>query len=140
MKKWWIAGLTLLLALVVLAGCQSTPAAIVAPAEIDLASLPTTIDVQTADALRQRDDVVLIDVREQWEYDEAHIPGVTLVPLGELANRVNEIPRDKTVVLTCRSGNRSGQALQFLQQQGFNQVHNMAGGILAWQRAGLPVE
>lgn len=103
-------------------------------------SLAETVDVQTVAGLMNRDDVVLIDVREQAEYDESHIPGVTLIPLGELAQRVDEIPSDKTVIVTCRSGNRSGQATDFLRQNGFDNVHNMDGGILAWQQAGLDVE
>lgn len=103
-------------------------------------SLAETVDVQTVAGIMNRDDVVLIDVREQSEYDESHIPGVTLIPLGELAQRVDEIPTDKTVIVTCRSGNRSGQATDFLRQNGFDNVHNMDGGILAWQQAGLDVE
>lgn len=131
-----------LLSLLGLAACGgAAPAA--APAEaqsIDLASLPGVIDVQTAAALQERDDVLLIDVREQWEYDEGHIPGITHIPMNEIPNRLSEIPTDKTVVLTCRSGNRSGQVTDYLQQQGFDNVHNMSGGIVAWQGAGLPVE
>jgi rhodanese-related sulfurtransferase len=87
-----------------------------------------------------RDDVVLIDVREQFEYDEAHIPGVTLIPLGEVPDRMDEIPTDKTVIITCRSGNRSSQATDFLRQNGFTNLHNMDGGINAWKQAGLEVE
>ncbi len=103
-------------------------------------NLPDTVDVQTVAEIMNRDDVVLIDVREQSEYDEAHIPGVTLIPLGEVPQRLDEIPTDKTVIMTCRSGNRSGQATDFLRENGFDNVHNMEGGIGAWQSAGLEVE
>ena len=82
----------------------------------------------------------MIDVREQWEYDEGHIPGITLIPMGEVTNRLDEIPKDKTVILTCRSGNRSGQVTDFLRNNGFDNVHNMTGGIVAWENAGLAVE
>ena len=58
----------------------------------------------------------------------------------EIASRLSEIPTDKEVVVTCRSGNRSSQVATFLRDQGFTNVHNMEGGILAWQQAGLPVE
>ena len=108
--------------------------------EDETLDLPLELDVQTTAAVQNRDDVILIDVREQWEYDEAHIPNVTLIPMSELANRLDEIPTDKEVILTCRSGNRSGQVTEFLQQNGFDNVHNMQGGILAWQQAGLKVE
>ena len=110
----------------------------------DLASgelnLPDTVDVNTVSEIMDRDDVVLIDVREQYEYDEAHIPGITLIPLGEVPQRLEEIPTDKTVIMTCRSGNRSGQATDFLRESGYDNVHNMAGGINAWKSAGLAVE
>ena len=112
-------------------------AAEAAVGELDLAD---TVDVQTVASVKEREDVFVIDVREQWEYDEAHIPGVTLIPMDEVANRLAEIPTDKEVIVTCRSGNRSGQIADFLREQGFDNVHNMDGGILAWQAAGYDVE
>lgn len=108
-------------------------------AEVELQLAPS-VDVATVVELQGRDDVVLIDVREQWEYDEAHIPNITLIPMNEVPNRLDEIPQDKTVIVTCRSGNRSGQVVEFLRNQGYDNVHNMEGGILAWQQAGQPVE
>ncbi|MCB8946067.1 MAG: rhodanese-like domain-containing protein [Ardenticatenaceae bacterium] len=109
-------------------------------AAIDPTTLPDTIDAKTTAAVKDFDNVLVLDVREQWEYDEGHIPGVTLIPMGEVASRLSEIPTDKEVIVTCRSGNRSGQVADFLRQQGYDNVHNMSGGILAWQEAGLPVE
>lgn len=111
-----------------------------ASAEIDLATLPALLDPATVNQIRERADVLLIDVREQAEYNEGHIPGITLIPMGEISNRLAEIPKDKTVVVTCRSGNRSSQVASYLQQQGFTNIHDMQGGIVAWQQAGLPVE
>ena len=102
--------------------------------------LPVDIDVQTVSEIKDRDDVVLIDVREQWEYDEGHIPGVVHLPMNDVPNRLDEIPTDQTVVLTCRSGNRSNQMTNYLQEKGFDNVHNMEGGIVAWQNAGFEVE
>jgi phage shock protein E len=107
---------------------------------IDVANLPLNVDVATVRALQGRDDVVLIDVREPEEYAAGHIPGVRLIPMGEVPSRLSEIPTDKTVIVTCRSGNRSGQITDFLRRNGFTRIHNMQGGILAWQRAGYPVE
>ncbi len=103
-------------------------------------NLAPSVDVATVAAIKDREDVFLIDVREQWEYDEGHIPNITLIPMNEIPARLDEIPTDKEVIVTCRSGNRSGQVTEFLRQQGFTNVHNMEGGILAWQQAGLPVE
>jgi rhodanese-related sulfurtransferase len=127
--------------LFLLAACGAEPEApqTDAPA-IDVSALGSDLDVATVAGLQGRDDVVLIDVREQWEYDESHIPGITLIPMSELQSRLDEIPTDKEVILTCRSGNRSGQVHDFLEQQGFENVHNMEGGILAWEAAGYGVE
>jgi len=60
--------------------------------------------------------------------------------MGEVAARLNELPRDKEIIVTCRSGNRSGQVADFLREQGFSNVHNMAGGIVAWEEAGYTLE
>ena len=103
-------------------------------------NLGPTVDVATVAAIMNRDDVVLIDVREQSEYDESHIPNITLIPLATIPDSLDQIPTDKTVIVTCHSGNRSGQATDYLRQQGFDNVHNMEGGIIAWQDAGYPVE
>lgn len=108
--------------------------------EAEVLDLPVELDVQTTAAIQGRNDVILIDVREQWEYDEGHIPDITLIPMSEITTRMNEIPTDKEVVVTCRSGNRSHQVTELLQQNGFENVHNMQGGILAWEEAGLPVK
>jgi phage shock protein E len=132
-----------------LAACTAGPAAPApAPApvatqvatKVDVTQFGPNVDVATVNSLLGRDDVVILDVREQSEYDAGHIPGVTLIPLNDVPNRLNEIPKDKPVIVTCRSGNRSGQATDFLRQQGYTNVHNMTGGINAWQQAGYAVE
>lgn len=142
MKKVTMMLLLLTAMMLSLAACGGADSATDAPAleEIDLSTLPATVDVQTVAAIRDNPDVYLLDVREQWEYDEGHIPGITLIPMGEIPARLSEIPTDKEVIITCRTGNRSGQVADYLRQQGFDNVHNMAGGIVAWAEAGLPVE
>ncbi len=132
--------LSLLVFALLLAACGGSAETGAPAAELDVSVLPDTVDVQTVAEIKERDDVVLLDVREQWEYDEGHIPGVTLIPMAEVAGRMSEIPTDKEVIVTCRSGNRSGQVAEFLRSQGYDNVHNMAGGILAWEAAGLPVD
>lgn len=136
-------------AVLILAGCTA-PAAVpsaasqAAPTEsvqtIDVASLARDVDVQTAAALRTQPDVVILDVREQSEWDSGHIPGALFIPMNDVPNRLKEIPTDKTVIVQCRSGNRSSQVTDYLRNQGMTNVHNMSGGINAWQAAGLPVE
>jgi molybdopterin/thiamine biosynthesis adenylyltransferase/rhodanese-related sulfurtransferase/molybdopterin converting factor small subunit len=75
---------------------------------------------------------VLIDVREPHEYQICKIPGSKLIPLGDLAKRVNELNPADEVVAHCKSGARSAKAVEFLKQAGFKKVRNMKGGILAW--------
>jgi phage shock protein E len=130
-----------------LAGCgapAAAGAAAVMPAaeiaSIDLASLPRDVDAATAASLRTRDDVVILDVREQDEWNAGRIPGALFIPMGEIPARIQEIPTDKTVIVQCRSGNRSSQVTDYLLKQGMTNVHNLDGGINAWQAAGLPVE
>ncbi|WP_425391007.1 rhodanese-like domain-containing protein [Ekhidna sp.] len=74
-----------------------------------------------------------IDVREEWEYEEANI-GAKLIPLGDLPNRLSEIEhmKDEEVIVHCKSGARSGRAKKYLNSQGFSNVRNMEGGITAY--------
>ncbi len=90
--------------------------------------------------LHERGEIHVVDVREEWEYAQGHIPGATLIPLGTLEGRVDDIPTDRPVVLVCRSDNRSGQAQRYLIDQGFDNIHNMTGGMIAWESSGHPVE
>ena len=83
---------------------------------------------------------VLIDVREKSEYDEAHIPGSVLIPLGELGARLDEVPTDRDVYVHCRMGGRSARAVDYLRAVGRANSYNVSGGIEAWDEAGLPVE
>lgn len=85
-------------------------------------------------ARRERgDDVVLLDVREDWELAIAKVPGIVHIPMGEVPARLGELDIDKEVVVMCRSGRRSLDVAQFLQQHGYRST-NLAGGILAWGR------
>ena len=85
-------------------------------------------------ARRDRGDALtLLDVREDWELDVASVPGVLHIPMGEVADRLGEIDRNREVVVLCRSGRRSLEVAKYLQQNGFKAV-NLAGGILAWSR------
>jgi rhodanese-related sulfurtransferase len=89
--------------------------------------------------LWQQGDVQLIDVRTPHEHEAGRIEGSTPIELTELAARAGEIDRQRPVVLYCRSGGRSAMATAALSQAGYD-AHNMAGGMLDWQAAGLPME
>lgn len=131
----WLAALPLRMGIlaVILAG-----GGLFSPADATAAeALPPEISVAEAAAMRD-DGVLALDVREPHEWVESHIPGATLIPLGELAARVDEIPRDRKIVVVCRSGNRSAKGRDILLAAGFRQVANMAGGIIQWKAAGFP--
>ncbi|GAA1809748.1 rhodanese-like domain-containing protein [Agromyces neolithicus] len=84
------------------------------------------------------DGAVIVDVREPREHEQARVEGTIDIPLGELVERIDEVPRDTTVYVLCHVGGRSAQAAQYLEAQGFDAV-NIDGGIVEWYRAGLPV-
>jgi rhodanese-related sulfurtransferase len=89
--------------------------------------------------LHARGDIQLIDVREVDEHEAGRIAGDRLIVLGELAGRAEEIERGKPVVFYCRSGARSAMAADAFAGAGFD-AHNMAGGLLEWSAAGLPLD
>jgi adenylyltransferase/sulfurtransferase len=78
------------------------------------------------------DPFELIDVREPFEFEIARIDGAKLIPLGEIAERLDELEREQAIIVHCHSGKRSAQAVGLLQQQGFAKVYNLEGGIDAW--------
>ena len=99
----------------------------------------TTVDVAEA-RRRHQAGAVLVDVREPEEWRRGHAPGATHIPLGALGGRIGELPRDRDVLLICRSGSRSGTAQRALRRQGYDRALNVDGGMTAWARAGLPME
>jgi rhodanese-related sulfurtransferase len=113
---------------------KTTPATNVAQG-----SLPASISVEEAYQMYEAGDFFL-DVRTQEEWDEYRIPGATHIPLEELAERVDEVPRDQNVVVVCRTGNRSQEGRDILLKAGFTQVTSMDNGISAWREAGYPTE
>lgn len=88
--------------------------------------------VEVKQKLDRGEDFILIDVREPHEWEICHIPGARLIPLRQLPRHLNELDSVKEIICYCRSGQRSGKAVEFLRQAGFRRVKNMAGGILAW--------
>ena len=90
--------------------------------------------------VRETEGVQLLDVRERDEYERVRIPEVTLIPLGEVPDRHQELDPDRPVLCICAGGVRSMRAAQFLSQQGFKELVNLAGGTKAWVMDGLPAE
>ena len=93
------------------------------------------VDVSVGEALRlwQNKEAILIDVRTPAEYRDGHIPGVANIPLDELEKRVSEVPKDKKVVLICRTGNRSAEGTKLLRKKGLANVYNSTGGMTTWK-------
>ncbi len=101
-------------------------------------------EVDCAGALQMvnHKDACVLDVREPEEFKTGHVLNAKLISLGKLRDRLGELERyrEKPIVVVCRSGNRSATACALLGRAGFAQVYNLAGGMMAWQKAGLPVE
>lgn len=83
--------------------------------------------------------VLLVDIRTPAEIAQGLIPEALQVPMHLIPMRLNDIPKDRDVVIYCRSGARSYQACAYLMQQGYHRVLNLRGGIIAWARHGLPI-
>lgn len=81
---------------------------------------------------RERGEPLLLDVREPWEHQTCHIPGVQLMPMQTVPLRCAELEPDQAIVCICHHGGRSMQVASFLERQGFTQVHNLSGGVHAW--------
>lgn len=99
------------------------------------------ISVPEATLLINREDAVVVDVRETSEWSNGHIPNARHIALGQLAKRMSELEKfkDKPVIMCCASGNRSQSACGTLQRAGFSRVYNLNGGMGAWSSAGLPM-
>lgn len=101
-------------------------------------------DVDTNGALQliNHKGAFVLDVREPDEYTGGHLLNAQLIPLGKLKERIGELEKykDKPMLVVCRSGNRSGTACAILSQRGFTQAYNLAGGVMAWQKANLPTQ
>ncbi|MBI5927691.1 MAG: MBL fold metallo-hydrolase [Chloroflexi bacterium] len=114
---------------------------IVGIASTDLAIGPQTIPQITAQELAQdRNGSTVIDVRWRSEYQEVHLPNSTHIPLGYIVRNLDTLARDQHLIVHCQAGVRSVIAASILQKYGFKNVTNLAGGIEAWQKAGLPIE
>lgn len=99
------------------------------------------LNVNEAVRLMNDEDVVILDVREASEYSAGHLRDSIHIPAGALAKRLTELEKhkNKKILAYCRSGNRSNSACRTLNKQGFENVYNLAGGIMSWSSANLPV-
>lgn len=105
------------------------------------AEQPATI---TVDAVQQRLESrdakpLIVDVREPHEYKAGHIDGARLAPLGNVADELESVEKDREIVLVCRTGNRSGKAQRILADRGYTNLRNMEGGMVAWEKRRYPI-
>lgn len=98
-------------------------------------SVPEITPSELKEAMDASQELILVDVREYFEKAISDIPevGQMRIPMSEIPNRMHQIPRDARVVMYCRSGSRSAAVTQFLRAQGWEEVLNLKGGILAWR-------
>jgi rhodanese-related sulfurtransferase len=128
------------------AACSPATPTAAPPAATPAQSAPVAIqplpaEVSTADALALREaGAFVLDVRQPDEWAAGHIPDATLIPLGDLPARVAEVPKDRQVVVVCRSGNRSATGRDVLLGAGYPSVTSMAGGMNDWTAAGYPTK
>ena len=121
--------------LAIFSGCVSKP---------DVKATYVDINVKDAKTMIENDEVFILDVRSQGEYDEGHIKGSTRIPLQdipqqEIDRKLEEIPMDKKILVYCRTGQRSKLASEILINKGFTKVYNIQGGITDWITAGYQV-
>ncbi|MGD8998895.1 MAG: rhodanese-like domain-containing protein [Granulosicoccaceae bacterium] len=106
-------------------------------------ALSGVVQVGPAEAIKMinHEKAVVVDVREDKEFVEGHIINSIHIPLGNVQQRVNELKahREKPIIVSCRSGTRSNAACSMLRKNGFENVFNLKGGIMAWQNASLPL-
>jgi rhodanese-related sulfurtransferase len=144
--RLWLSGLVATGAIALLAACSggstgvpSSPSPDAGAATIEPGSMAAEVSVAEAAALRDA-GAFMLDVREPDEWAAGHIPGATLIPLGTLESRLNELPTDRDIVVVCRSGNRSAQGRDVLRANGLDRSTSMAGGMNDWVSAGRPTE
>ncbi|WP_232819570.1 rhodanese-like domain-containing protein [Exiguobacterium sp. TNDT2] len=94
----------------------------------------TKIDVETLQNRLENEEITLLDVREVEEYEGGHIGGAVNAPLSSLNETELPYPKDEPIYVICRSGNRSAQAAQLLNERGYTEIYDVSGGMIAWEQ------
>ncbi len=101
------------------------------------------LDLLTVQELKKRldrgDDLIVLDIREKGKWHDGHIKGALHIYAGHLQQRLDEIPEDRSIVVTCNAGNHASLAASILRQEGYREIYNLLGGMTAWQNAGYNV-
>lgn len=142
MKKWWVAALIfplLIAGTVLTSGCASVaPVAESQTIVVDVSAGEAHVLIQEN---RDNPNFVILDVRTPEEYDEGHIEGAVNLNFydDDYREQLENLDRDDTYLLFCRSGNRSGQTLDIMEEIEFMTIYHMTGGMIEWNEEGLPV-
>lgn len=102
-------------------------------------SIPSLNATEANTRLQSEQPPYLIDVREPGEFQNGHIAGAKLIPLGKLSNSLNKLPKNREILVVCQSGSRSSSGTRLLLEAGYQAI-NLNGGMFGWSRAGLPVK
>lgn len=119
MKKLGLLTAILFGLLVMIAGCQAQPTY-------------ESVSSENAKELIDEQKVEVVDVRTEEEFNQGHIPGAKLIPLDQLDNHIDELEKEQSYLIVCRSGNRSTQASEQLVDNGFTHIYNLKNGMSGW--------
>jgi rhodanese-related sulfurtransferase len=119
---------------------EATPAAASAAKPAAASVTPMSQEQLLEHQAKHPQHLVVLDVRSPEEFKEGHVPGAVNVPYDQIATRLSEVPKDKDVVLYCRSGRRAGIAAEVLQANGYTRLSHLEGDMNAWLEKGRPVE
>lgn len=112
---------------------------VVLPAYSDAAVARNLTPTEAFSLRGERNDLYLLDVRTLGEYQQARLEGARLIPIGQFAKRLKEVPKDRPILVYCAVGSRSAQVVNYLARQGYPEIYNLYGGIYAWAQKGYPV-
>lgn len=102
-------------------------------------SVPSIDAAEAREKIDGKPAPLVLDVRQPGEYQSGHIAGAKLIPLGELPNRMAQLPKNRPIIAVCRSGSRSARATRMLTEAGY-EAENLRGGMMSWEMAGFPVK
>ena len=106
-------------------------------------ALAAVKDISSREAkalLEKNKNIFLLDVRTPQENSQARLPGTVLIPINEFERRINEVPRNRTILVYCAVGSRSKPVAEFLSKNGYKEVYHMTDGIVGWYRNGFPLQ
>ncbi|MCK4507682.1 MAG: rhodanese-like domain-containing protein [Desulfuromonadales bacterium] len=109
------------------------------PVHADAAVARNVKPQEAHNLVAERSDLYLLDVRTLGEYQQARLEGARLIPIGQFTKRLNEVPKNRPILVYCAVGSRSAQVVNYLARKGYPEIYNLYGGIYAWAQKGYPI-